>query len=284
VSVALVEDWNGEDTSVAQIERELSRLREASSLTGSANMRTSVMTHCAWVPPQWLDAAEQTLAGLAERHPSRTLLLVPLPEEPDGLDAQVALRCFRTGDRHVCGEVIELRLRGNRVQAPASIVLPLLISDLPVFCRWRGEPPFDEAPWEQLVDLADRVVVDSSEWDELRYDELAEAFDHSAVSDIVWARLEPWRALLARRWPEIADQEIRIAGPAAEAALLRGWLTARLRRTIRPVTDADELSVQLGGERLAPPNVDRQSPSDLLSAELDHFARDRIYEEAAAAA
>ena len=284
MSVALVEDWNGEDTSVAQIERELSRLREASSLTGSANMRTSVMTHCAWVPPQWLDAAEQTLAGLAERHPSRTLLLVPLPEEPDGLDAQVALRCFRTGDRHVCGEVIELRLRGNRVQAPASIVLPLLISDLPVFCRWRGEPPFDEAPWEQLVDLADRVVVDSSEWDELRYDELAEAFDHSAVSDIVWARLEPWRALLARRWPEIADQEIRIAGPAAEAALLRGWLTARLRRTIRPVTDADELSVQLGGERLAPPNVDRQSPSDLLSAELDHFARDRIYEEAAAAA
>ena len=47
--------------------------------------------------------------------------------------------------------MIELQLRGNRVAAPASIVLPLLISDLPVFCRWRGEPPFGEAPWEQLV-------------------------------------------------------------------------------------------------------------------------------------
>ena len=281
---ALVEDWSGEDTSIAEIERELGRLREASTVTGGANMRTSVMTHCAWVPPRWLDAAEQTLAGLAERHPSRTLLLVPLPDEADGIDADVALRCFRAGDRHVCSEVIELRLRGNRVQAPASIVLPLLISDLPVFCRWRGEPPFGEAPWEQLVELADRVVVDSSEWDELRYDELSRAFDLAAVSDIAWARLLPWRAALAQRWPEIAEQEVRIAGPRAEAALLRGWLTARLNRTIRPVVEADELAVRLGGEELRPPTYDRPSPSDLLSDELDRFARDRIYEEAAAAA
>jgi len=284
VSQALTEDWSGEDTTIAEIERELSRLRESSTLTGGANMRTSVMTHCAWVPPQWLDAAEQTLAGLAERHPSRTLLLVPLPDEPDGLDADVALRCFRAGDRHVCSEVIELRLRGNRMEAPASIVLPLLISDLPVFCRWRGEPPFDEAPWEQLVDLADRVVVDSSEWDELRYRELTEAFDRAAVSDIVWTRLLPWRVALARRWPEICEQEIRIAGPLAEATLLRGWLTARLDRTIRPAVEADELGVGLGGETIAPPRLDRLSPSDLLSEELDRFARDRIYEEAVAAA
>jgi len=284
VPSALVEDWSGEDTSIAEIERELGRLREASTVTGGANMRTSVMTHCAWVPPRWLDAAEQTLAGLAERHPSRTLLLVPLPDEADGIDADVALRCFRAGDRHVCSEVIELRLRGNRVQAPASIVLPLLISDLPVFCRWRGEPPFGEAPWEQLVELADRVVVDSSEWDELRYDELSRAFDLAAVSDIAWARLLPWRAALAQRWPEIAEQEVRIAGPRAEAALLRGWLTARLNRTIRPVVEADELAVRLGGEELRPPTYDRPSPSDLLSDELDRFARDRIYEEAAAAA
>ncbi len=80
IAQPLVDEWSGEDTSVAEIEYELSRLRATSTLTGGANMRTSVMTHCAWVPPRWLDAAEQTLAGLAERHPSRTLLLVPLPD------------------------------------------------------------------------------------------------------------------------------------------------------------------------------------------------------------
>jgi len=284
VAQALIDDWNGEDTSIAEIERELGKLRDSSLLPGASNMRTSVMTHCAWVPRRWLDAAEQTLAGLADRHPSRTVILIPAPEEPDGLDAQLAVRCYPAGDRHVCGEVLELTLRGNRVEAPASIVLPLLISDLPVFCRFRGEPPFGEAPWEQLVDIADRVIVDSGEWDELRYDELRASFDTAAISDIAWARLEPWRVLLAGRWPEIAEQEIRIAGPPADAALLRGWLASRLRRTIRPVAAADELTVKLGGETVAPPRGEVRSPSDLLSAELDHFARDRVYEEAVAAA
>ncbi len=50
---------------------------------------------------------------MAERHPSRTLLLVPHPDEADGLDAEVSIRCFPVGDRAVCGEVIELTLRGE---------------------------------------------------------------------------------------------------------------------------------------------------------------------------
>ena len=70
-------------------------------------------------------------------------------------------------------EVIWLRLRGAMAAAPASLVLPLALSDLPVFLRWRGEPPFGAPHFEQLVDIADRLVVDSSEWDELRYAELA---------------------------------------------------------------------------------------------------------------
>ena len=283
--VTLTEEWSGQDTTIASIERELARLREASTVPGSgANMRTSVMTHCAWVPPGWLDAAEATLAGMAERHPSRTIILIPLPDEPDGLDAELSLRCFASGERHVCGEVIELRLRGNRVQAPASIVLPLLISDLPVFCRWRGEPPFGEAPWEQLIDVADRVIVDSSEWEEPSLAALSAAFERTAVSDIAWARLRDWRIELAGRWPEIREQEIHISGPRSEAALLRGWLASRLERTLRPLEEAPELGVRLGGERLAPPHADPPSPSDLLSAELDRFTRDHVYEQALLAA
>ena len=41
-----------------------------------------------------------------------------------------------------------------------------------------------------------------------------------------------------------------------------------------------ELAVRLGGEELSPPAEETRSPSDLLSAELDNFARDRIYEAA----
>jgi glucose-6-phosphate dehydrogenase assembly protein OpcA len=276
----LLSDWTGENVSIAQIERELARLRGASE--GVSNLRTSVMTHVAWVPPEWLDAAETTLAGMNERHPSRTLILVPRPHDEDGLDSDLSVRCFPVGESHVCGEVIELYLRGNRTLAPASLVLPLAISDLPVFCRWRGEPPFGRPEWEQLVDVADRMIVDSSEWEDLAYWDLVRYFERTSLSDIAWARIHDWRVELARYWPAIREQEIRVRGPRAEALLLRAWLNARLDRAIRPVEPAGELGVRLGGEELRPPRGPAPSPSDLLSSELDHFGRDRTYEEAVA--
>jgi hypothetical protein len=285
-SPPLIEEaWTGEDVTVSQIERELARLRDATSTAGGQpNLRTSVMTHIAWVPLDWKNVAEETLAGMAERHPSRTLLLVPRPDERDGIDAQLSIRCFPVGDRAVCGEVIELQLGGTRALAPASIVLPLLISDLPVFCRWRGEPDFDSVEFDQIVEIVDRLVVDSSEWPEPRFDELRAIFGRTAVSDIAWARTFPWRTELARYWPGIREQEIHIRGPRAEATLLRAWLNARLDRAIRPVEEGKELSVRLGGERLPHPRGGDLGPSDLLSAELDRFGRDPLYEEAVRAA
>lgn len=278
-------EWTGCDTTIAEIEQQLARLRDESSAdSAQPNLRTSVMTHIAWVPPEWKGKAEETLAGMAERHPSRTLLLVPDPDADDGLDARLAIRCFPVADRAICGEVIELALRGNRAGAPASIVLPLLVSDLPVFCRWRGEPPFHSGRFEQLVDIVDRLIVDSSEWDELAYGELAELFARVGVSDIAWARTDDWRRELAGYWPGIREQEIRVRGPRAEAELLRGWLNARLDRAVRAVEPAAALGVRLGGEELPRPKGDEPTPSDLLSQQLDRFGRDPIYESAVLAA
>ncbi len=288
---ALIEDsWVGENATIAQVERELARLRYESSEEGSQpNLRTSVMTHIAWAPPEWQTAAEETLAGMAERHPSRTLLLVPKPDEPDGLDALVAIRCFPVGDRAICGEVIELTLRGSRVAAPASIVLPLLISDLPVFCRWRGQPPWGATELEQLVGIVDRLVVDSTEWPDLpaAYGGLAELFDRVAVSDIAWERTERWRSLLASLWPGVGNvRTIRVRGTAAQAHLLAGWLRSRLGHDIELELDERKLleSIDLDGEPAPFPPGKPPNPSDVLSSQLDRFGRDAVYEAAVRAA
>jgi hypothetical protein len=279
-----IEEWSGTDVSISEIESELARLRcESAEEGGQPQQRTSVMTHVAWVPPEWLDAAERVLDGLRERHPSRTVILVPRPGEEGGFDAKLSVRSFPVGHRSVAGEVIQLSLRGDRCAAPASIVLPLAISDLPVFVRWRGEPPFGETQWEQLVGIADRVIVDSSEWAELHYARLAESFSRTAVSDIAWGRTGSWRVALAGRWPAIAEQEIAVRGPRAEAALLRGWLVSRLERDLPAAQAAGELGVRLGGEEMPSPRDEQLTPSDLLSAELDRLAPDRVYEAAAAA-
>jgi glucose-6-phosphate dehydrogenase assembly protein OpcA len=274
-------------TSVRAVQRELRRLIDAAA-DGDAGsgQRTSVMTHVAWVPREWREAAEQTLAGLGEAHPSRTILLYPEPEaDADALEAEVDLRFFVRSSREICSEVITIRLLGPKASVPASIVLPLLRSDLPAFLRWRGLPPFGSPPFEQLVDISDRLIVDSSEWPDPAggYMQLAGLFDRIAVSDIAWARTGPWREAVAALWPAIAEaEEVRVRSPLAESLLIARWLSARLGRNVR--------LRRLSGEGIELVEVDRcearpdpmaaPSSSDLLSAQLEIFGRDAIYEEA----
>jgi hypothetical protein len=282
------ETWTGEDTSIGELEHQLACLRDANDGTF---MRTSVMTHLAWVPEEWLGKALDTLHALEERHPSRTIVITPRQGQEHSIDAHVSLTCFKLPgtERHVCTEVIELSLAGTAANAPASVVLPLLIPDLPVFLRWRGRPDFDAVQWQQLTGVADRLIVDSTEWPDVpeAYRGLEAVFDEIAASDIAWARTGRWRALLASLWPEIAKVErIRVRGTAAQAHLLRGWLVSRLHHAIELEVDEAELleGVDLDGEPAPFPKGQAPPSSELLSDELDRYGRDPIYEAAVHAA
>jgi glucose-6-phosphate dehydrogenase assembly protein OpcA len=272
-------------TSIREIERELSALRAAPGAE-TPYQRTSVMTHTAWVPEEWVEAAEDVLHGLAERHPSRTVVLFPQPDEEDGLDGDVEVDVYPAGEgRQICTETIRIRLRGRRAEAPASVVEPLLLPDLPAFLRWRGLPPFDADYFAGLVDVVDRLIVDSTEWPDLpnSYRGLTKIFDRVAVSDIAWARTSRWRPMLASLWPDIAGvQRIRVTGTAAQAHLLAGWLRSRLKHPVElEHNPADRLvGVDIDGEPAPFPPGDPPSGADVLSDELDTFERDAIYEEA----
>ena len=87
----------------------------------------------------------------------------PTPTPRTGSRPTSRSTSFPTGQgRQVCVETIRaaaLRLaRRGRRRASSQ---PLLIPDLPVFLRWRGLPPFGERPFEELVDVVDRLIVDS---------------------------------------------------------------------------------------------------------------------------
>jgi glucose-6-phosphate dehydrogenase assembly protein OpcA len=271
--------------SVREIEREVAAQRMAPG-SDIPYQRTSVMTHTAWVPPEWVEAADDVLEGLAERHPSRTIVLVPEPDEANGLEANVSVEAFPSGEgRQICAETIRIQLKGNRASAPASVVQPLFLPDLPVFLRWRGVPSFDSVPFESLIDVVDRLIVDSTEWPDLPapYAGLASVFDRVVVSDIAWARTSRWRRQLASLWPGIAEvKRIRVTGTAAQAQLLGGWLRSRLDRPVEVEHEPADLleGVEIDGKAAPFPPGDAPPPSDLLSEELDKFERDRIYEEA----
>ena len=269
-------------TSIRDIERELSSLRTEPGAE-TPYQRTSVMTHTAWVPPEWVEAAEDVLSLLAERHPSRTVVLFPQPDEEEGIEGDVEVDVYPVGEgRAICTETIRVRLKGKRASAPASVVQSLLLPDLPAFLRWRGLPPFGAPEF-------DRLVVDSTEWPDLpeSYRGLTEIFDRVAVSDIAWARTSRWRPMLASLWPNIAGvQRIRVQGTAAQAHLLAGWLRSRLKHAVELEHDPSDrlVGVEIDGEPAPFPPGDPPSGADVLSEELDTFGRDRIYEDAVRAA
>ena len=94
---------------ISEIDCELARLRMDPD-TGEPFQRTSVMTHIAWVPSEWVEAAEDVLSGLAERHPSRTIVLVPDPEAGDELEASVEVDRFPSGEgREIAVETMATR-------------------------------------------------------------------------------------------------------------------------------------------------------------------------------
>jgi glucose-6-phosphate dehydrogenase assembly protein OpcA len=270
------------DTSTDEIERRLDEIQPH----GYGDQRSNVLTHVAWVPPQWSRAATRVLEGLGARHPSRTIMLHPDPKAAaDRLDAEVEHECFGEGERLLCVEVIHVWLRGETARAPASVVVPLQLADLPAFLRWRGKPPFGRPEFEQLIGVSDRLIVDSSEWDApaRSFGRLADVFGRVAVSDLAWVRTMRWRIALAALWPEIRSvRSLRVAGPQAEALLLAGWLRSRLRRDIAlRREDAPSLArVAVDGEAVTPARVPTLTRSELLSEQLDLYVRDSVYEAA----
>jgi glucose-6-phosphate dehydrogenase assembly protein OpcA len=284
-------EWSGEDIRVGDLDRQLAELR--SPERGVApDLRTSVMTHIAWVPPEWQEAAQETRVGLGARNPSRVIVLCPDPDAgADRIDARIEVEAYEVpgAQRQISSEVIELRLCGGLCVDPASIVAPLVMADLPVFIRWRGRPPFGGDGFERVLDVVDRLIVNSAEWPDVpeAYQDFARCFDRAACSDIAWRRTELWRIAIAGLWPGVAKaSELRVRGPRPEAFLLTGWLRTRLDRPLElALEEADRLeAVSLDGTVVEPPEAEPPTSSDLLSAELEVQTRDRIFEQAAVAA
>ena len=97
------------------------------------------------------------------------------------------------------GETALIRLSGEVVKHPESVVLPLLLPDSPVAVWWPADAPDDPAA-DPLGALAQRRITDAAAVDARQ----AAGASHRQCAayapgntDLAWTRLTPWRALLA---------------------------------------------------------------------------------------
>jgi hypothetical protein len=169
--------WSSRARSVEAVAAELGKIWASISLTATGAdgkperrvaARSSVMNLVVIANRGEIgERAASIVDGLAGRHPSRTLLVVPAdPDGPPWLDAQVQAHCvLPSADApETCSELVYLTCGGESGQHMAGLVTPLLIHDLPVTVWWPNEPRFESGASTELLDMADRILVDGSGW------------------------------------------------------------------------------------------------------------------------
>ena len=261
--------WSSRTNSLAGIEAELAKVWSSTSLTTSGEegtserriaARTSVLNLVVIARQPEIGArAAAVIRMLTGRHPSRTLIVSSAdPDGPSWLDAHIQAHCVlpRPDAAETCAEFIDLVAGGETGRHVAAIVAPLLVHDLPVTVWWPGDPPLGTRQARDMLDMADRLVVDGSQWsgDGLeRLRALARVVaDHQssteslAISDFAMIRQSRWREAIASTFdrPElrpfltgITDISVRYAAHSGSGArgtnLIKplyhvGWLASRL--------------------------------------------------------
>jgi len=185
------------------------------------------------------------LVDVARRHPSRLFSIEPASAPRGaGLRARVGALCHRreSGGGLVCSEQVVMDSDAESTSLIPSAIRSLLIGDLPTVLL--DFHPGPERPWiSELMEMADLVVEDSCLAEPGKEPEvwrLIERDGSRKVHDLAWARLTPWRELLAEVFDgkecfpalrTIRRIEIAFTGdgfPPPPAWLLVGWLASRL--------------------------------------------------------
>jgi glucose-6-phosphate dehydrogenase assembly protein OpcA len=239
----------------------LAAARESSDAGGHhVAARTSVLNLVVVAGDQpTAEKCAATILGAATRHASRSLILSSVdPEGPPGLEARIdALAIAAAGGRAETGaETVHVVARGDTGHHLASIIVPLLVHDLPVALWWPNDPPLGSHRADRLLPIADRLIVDGSAWTGSGLDLLAllaAAADHHGLVVADWALLRQarWREAIASVYdlPDLRPHlgavrriEVEYAAaakgdPAGKTNVVRplyhvAWLASRLGMTV----------------------------------------------------
>jgi glucose-6-phosphate dehydrogenase assembly protein OpcA len=241
---------------VAAIEHELTQLWKAAAedtLGDRPVVRACVLNLVAYAPSQNVARhVNEVISQVSGRHPSRSVIMVAGRRARSArLQASISAHCqiAPEGGKKVCSEQITLRASGPAVDELHGTVLPLLVPDLPVILWWHDEPPLTGHLFRELLEICDRLVVDSADFALDRAEHALMGLQQLgeegsvAVSDLNWSRLSHWRELVAQffdaptaRWhlDNLNRVEVEIASRSGrepdltEGLFLVGWLASRL--------------------------------------------------------
>ena len=288
------------DTNAAAIAAEFVRAR---TKAGSPAMGM-VMTLIIVVPEDHAEDAMVAARAASHEHPARVLGVIL----GDGRGAAMVSAQVGAGSGW-SGETALIRLKGEVVKHPESVVLPLLLPDSPVAIWWPTSAPADPAS-DPLGALAQRRITDSAAVTRGKTRAIHRQCSAYATgnTDLAWTRITPWRALLAAaldQHPEkVTSASVTAERISPSADLLVAWLSDRLRVDVERHssdgpgitevvlrTRSGDISISRGDGKLArftspgqpdrPVALKRRDVPELLAEELRRLDEDDTYAAAA---
>jgi glucose-6-phosphate dehydrogenase assembly protein OpcA len=249
--------------SVPEIERALARIWAAAAAPGRGDgehhvaARSSVLNLV--VVAGRRETAEHcaaTIEATAGRHPSRSLIISSLDAEGrPGLDATIKTVSVTsaTGTAQAGAETIYVTVHGATGHHLASIIVPLLVHDLPVALWWPRDPQFRSHRADRLLPIADRLIVDGSSWSGDGLDRLGEMARMAqgrrlVVADFALLRQARWREALASVYdlPDLRPHLRAVRSIKVDFAAPEEGDPSGLTNVVRPVYHVAWLASRLG--------------------------------------
>nr|WP_090278731.1 glucose-6-phosphate dehydrogenase assembly protein OpcA [Mycolicibacterium komanii]CRL74359.1 opcA protein [Mycolicibacterium komanii] len=230
------------DTTTNDINKKITGLREeGGAITLSRVLTLVISLHSDELLEDSIEAANFA----SREHPCRVIVVVPGDRDAAKarLDAQL-----RVGGDAGAGEVVSLRLHGELADHANSVVLPFLLPDTPVVAWWpAGGPPVPAK--DPLGRLAIRRITNATQCPDPLAAIKSRLEGYTAGdTDLCWARITYWRALLAAAVDQAPHEPITsavVSGLRDEPSLdvLAGWLAARTDAPVQRVVG--DLKVEL---------------------------------------
>ncbi len=188
----------GREVEIGQIEVELKRLWEADEASTNASLiNFAVYSEDASALSQNSD----TVREITSEHACRAILIgVDREESEVSTRAWITAHCnLLNGNKSVCSEQIAFHLGGRASGRLSNTVFAHLNSDLPLVFWWQGE--LSERFNDRLYSLIQRLVIDSSEWQDpvAQFEKIVPAMQeyNLVVQDLSWTRTYHARLAIA---------------------------------------------------------------------------------------
>ncbi len=198
-------------------------------------------------------AVHRTIAELTEYCPSRAAILVTDGPDVAGDDLTIRAAVHEQPrgktEQPIRYETITVMANRRRDASLVNIASTLLVPELPDFLWWHA-PSLASSLFDELISISDRLIVDTA-----NLAQISRAFPLLArlgtgsrpatrLSDLAWARLTPWRQIVAQFFDPtdaracletIDDIELEYGGEIGRlpsgmttGLLMVGWLASRL--------------------------------------------------------